>query len=122
MLDLETALMGFPSKPERRDAIRELNDDFRRTFVGGTVLITPGVAALSAAERAELLAAVREYDLFEYENDPHGEHDFGIVDLGAGRFLWKVDYYDRGLTWASPDPADPAVTSRVLTIMRAEEY
>lgn len=122
MLDLKAALMGFPSKPERRDAIRELNDDFRRTFVGGTVLITPGVAALSVADRAELLAAVRAYDLFEYENDPHGEHDLGIADTGAGRFLWKIDYYDRAMTWASPDPADPAITSRVLTIMRAEEY
>lgn len=122
MLDLETVLMGFPSKPDRRDAIRELNDDFRRTFVGGTVLLTPGVAALPLDERAALLAAVREYDLFEDENDPHGEHDFGIVDTGQGRFIFKIDTYDRDLRWASPDPADPAVTSRVLTVMWAEEY
>jgi hypothetical protein len=107
---------------DKTATIRELNDDFRRTFVGGTVLITPGVAALSLNERAELLAAVRGYDVFEYENDPHGEHDFGIVDLGSGRYFRKIDAYDRQLRWASPDPADPAVTARGLTMMRAKEY
>ena len=30
--------------------------------------------------------------------------------------------YDRTLTVASPNPANPAVTTRVLTIMLVEEY
>ena len=32
------------------------------------------------------------------------------------------DYFDRTLTHHSPDPADPAVTERVITIMLADEY
>lgn len=102
--------------------IRELNDALRKSFVGGAVMITPGVAALPDDDRAELLAAVREFDLFDYDNDPHGEHDLGIVDLGSGRFLWKIDYFDKAMTFASPDPADPTVTQRVMTVMRADEY
>jgi hypothetical protein len=52
----------------------------------------------------------------------HGEHDFGAVDEGGVRYFWKVDCFDRNTEFGSPDPADPAVTTRVLTIMRADEY
>jgi hypothetical protein len=107
------------SKAER---IRELNDDFRRSFVGGLVVITAGVEAMPAEQRKSLLAKVRAFDVFTEDNDPRGEHDFGAIDEGAVRYFWKVDYYDRATEFGSSDPADPVVTTRVLTILRADEY
>jgi hypothetical protein len=102
--------------------IRELNDDFRRAFVGGAVMITAGVEAMPDEQRRALLAKVRAFDAFTEDNDPHGEHDFGAVDEDGVRCFWKIDYYDRATEFGSPDPADPTVTTRVLTIMRADEY
>ena len=67
------------------DRIRALNDDFRRTFVGGVVLITAGVEALPADQRKSLLTKVRAFDAFTEDNDPHREHDFGAVDEAGVR-------------------------------------
>jgi hypothetical protein len=103
--------------------IRRLNDCFRRNMViGGSVLLTRGVASLGSDRLAELLEAVRKFDNFTPDNDPHGEHDFGSIDLSSIRYFFKIDYYDQSRTAGSSDPADPAVTQRVMTIMRADEY
>ncbi|MGZ5042816.1 MAG: DUF3768 domain-containing protein, partial [Usitatibacter sp.] len=50
------------------------------------------------------------------------EHDFGSFEAEGEKIFFKIDYFDRTLTHHSPDPADPAVTERVITIMLAEEY
>ena len=102
--------------------IRHLNDAFRRTFVGGAVVVTAGVEALPAAKRKAILAKVRAFDAFTEDNDPHGEHDFGVIEDGDVRCFWKIDYCDREMELMSPDPSDPDVTTRVLTIMLADEY
>jgi Protein of unknown function (DUF3768) len=106
----------------KTDRIRELNDAFRRTFVGGAVMITAGVEAMPLDQRRSILQKVRSFDAFSEDNNPHHENDFGSIDEAGVRCFWKIDYYDRKTEFGSPDPADPAVTTRVLTIMLAEEY
>lgn len=106
----------------RQARIREINDQFRRDRKGGYACLTSGVAALGYETYREILTAIETFDDFTPDNDPHGEHDFGAVTIGAHRFFWKIDYYDRSETYASPDPTDPSVTTRFLTIMLASEY
>ena len=110
------------------EQIRALNYAFRtQPFIGAALasdelVITRGVAdhGNDFADRA--VTAVRRFSNFTEDNDPYGEHDFGSFDLDAVKLFWKIDYYDRKLEYGSPDPADPAVTRRVLTILLAEEY
>lgn len=104
------------------DRIRALNDELRQFGRGGRVMATAGVVALPDRKRVAVLAAVQGFAVFDGDNDPHGEHDFGVVEAGGARCFWKIDAYDRELRFGSPDPADPAVTVRVLTVMLAEEY
>lgn len=106
----------------RAAVIRDKNDAFRKSFSGGRVLLTPGVMNLSAEHQQIVISAVQAFDDFSPENDPYGEHDFGAVTLEDAVFFWKIDYYDLDLQFGSSDPADDAVTWRVLTVMRADEY
>jgi hypothetical protein len=102
--------------------IRALNDDLRRSLAGGVLMMTAGVIALGRAKQLAILDAVAAFDGFDGENDPYGEGDFGALQVEGERLFFKIDYFDRALMCHSPDPADASVTTRVLTIMLAEEY
>jgi hypothetical protein len=121
-VDSETeAAMAVAERLSTR-RIRELNDAFRRSFAGGRVMLTSGVDALDDKLKAHVLQAVRTFDAFDGDNDPHHEHDFCSFEVAGERYFAKIDYYSIDMQGGSPDPADPAVTMRVLTIMRANEY
>jgi hypothetical protein len=102
--------------------IRQLNDETRVHLSDGLILATPGISALPADDQAAILRRVCEFDDFDAENDPYGEHDFGAFDHKGDRIFWKIDCHDLQMKGGSPDPADPRVTKRVLTIMLAGEY
>ena len=104
------------------EKIRALNDAFRTTMRGGKVLLTPGVNALPSDIKIMVVRRVTTFSDFNEENDPHREHDFGNFTLAGRKFFWKLDYYDSNMEFGSEDPSDPAKTTRVLTIMLAEEY
>ena len=99
-----------------------LNDAFRTTFRGGKVMLTAGVNALPDMVKAAVLQRVATFDEFTEDNDPHCEHDFGSFELLGRKFFWKIDAYDRDMQYGSEDPTNPQKTTRVLTIMCADEY
>ena len=104
------------------DHIRALNDELRRNLPHGHAVMTTGLAALGAEAVAQIIHAIAAYDDFCHANDPHEEHDFGSFEADGQVTFFKIDYFDKNLTYHSPDPSDPSVTERVITIMLAEEY
>ena len=108
------------TSPAKR--IAGLNDNFRHSFHGGTVLATAGIKHQGDAFLAQALDTVQRFNDFTYDNDPHREHDFGAFTLDGHKLFWKIDYYDSDIKYGSENPADPAVTHRVLTVMMADEY
>ena len=44
------------------------------------------------------------------------------LEFEGRKFFFKIDCYDTKMEFGSPDPADPEVLARALTIMLASEY
>ena len=99
-----------------------LNDAFRTTFLGGTVCVTAGLHLLGDEFVKAALLAVRQFNAFDRDNDPHEEHDFGALTVDGRKLFFKIDYFDPTMTVGSENPADKEITRRVLTVMMAEEY
>lgn len=112
----------------RQGQIAAMNDQFRKgghsQAVPGQMFTTRGFAALPLEIQLRALTLVHTFEAFTADNDPHGEHDFGALQVdGAGKIFWKIDYYaDADMEFGSEDPADPAQSYRVLTVMLASEY
>jgi len=103
--------------------IAQLNDLARTAMgVASKLIQTSGISALAPADQSAIREKVEKFDAFTPDNDPYGEHDFGAFDHNGSRVYWKIDYYDKACEYASEDPGDPRKTTRVLTIMLAEEY
>lgn len=106
---------------DKSSLVRALNDHFRRTFSGGNIVMTPSIRALPEDTFAKVLSAIRTFNAFTKDNDPHGEHDFVSIEVDGHKVFAKIDYYDLSLSRHSEDPTNPQVTARIMTVMLAEE-
>jgi len=119
----QTKLDWVPADAVQNRRIRALNDRFRTQGLGnGTVLLTQGIQEAGQEFVVAAVEVVRMFSDFSEDNDPWGEHDFGSVEIEGQKVFWKLDYYDATLTQGSENPANEALTHRVLTIMLAGEY
>ena len=112
---------------ELRTAIAETNDSFRRAAMkgikstDGKAVRTQGVAALGSLTNLFLQAQIAAFDAFTETNDPHGEHDFGSIQLdGCPKVFWKIDDYSDASMDSGAD--DKLNAYRVRVIMLADEY
>ena len=102
--------------------VKTLNDKFRKTLLGGKVMLTRGVFSKGQKAINEILDSVKTFNNFNKNNDPYNEHDYGSFEYYGEKIMWKIDYYDRNLQYYSENPADITKTIRVMTVMLAEEY
>jgi hypothetical protein len=102
---------------DKRARIIELNDQFRATFKGGRVQMTPGVYDLDARPRGRAAYVMSRYNKF----DDDSEHDWGVFIFAGYSFEWRMEYRDKDGTGVSTDPADPERTFRVLTLYAADD-
>jgi len=119
----ETKLVWKRVEQPPNKRVQELNDAFRMRGVGGgSLMVTSGIGEQGQDFVVKAIEAVRTFSDFTADSDPYGEHDFGSVEIDGQKIFWKIDTYDLEMQAMSPNPGNPAVTHRVLTIMLASEY
>ena len=105
--------------------IAQLNDNLRKHMWSpghNKIVLTRGVCSLPLIEQMLLLKQVKDFNDFTPDNNHWAEHDFGKIVHNNTNYFWKIDYYDNNCEFGSEDPSNPDITTRVLTIMRADEY
>ena len=117
---MTTTQNQFQSKA---DWIRFFNDAYRSTIPHSQDLnLAPYFLEEFKDHLPEVYEAIQQFDSFNEDNDPYREHDYGRLTVRGTEVWWKIDYYDFHLQNHSPDPADPSVTRRVMTIGIPEDY
>lgn len=103
--------------------IAELNDQFRENpHSRGKLVMTATVAAKGPYFALKCIEAIR-HAVFEKGNDPYGERDFCTIEVDGQKVWLKIDCYDKhDQNYGSEDPADPAKTLRVGTLMFPSDY
>jgi hypothetical protein len=111
-------------KKERSARIAALNDQLRKDPWRPLWVMTYAVNEKGPAFVATAIAAVKAFDAFTEDNDPHGEHDFASVEVEGTHLFWKIDYFEKGWnnTTGAEMPENALTTDRVLTIMLVDEY
>ncbi len=119
------------SPEERAILIASQNDSFRKS-VGiipgdastpeGTCVMTRGVSERSIEFRFALMEALRAYDGFNNDCDPHGWHEMGVLEIEGETVWFKIDLYDVTYNMGAEVPEDPNQTRRVLTLLFPSEY
>lgn len=109
------------SKSDYLEKIRALNDNFRLSGRGGIIVMSICVQSLSLKLKDKIFHKIVEYEFSEDDKYDDFEHDMGFFEVGSLSVVWKIDCLDLGLVYYSPNPLDPKVTCRVLTVMLTSE-
>lgn len=113
-------IKNIKSKPIHAIAIH--NDQLRKHHIGGRIMMSKDISNLHSARIHMIMKQIADFSNFNSSNDPYEERDCAILEIDNLSIMWKIDYYDETLDGHSPDPSNPDVTVRIMTVMLAEEY
>jgi methyltransferase (TIGR00027 family) len=99
--------------------VRGLNDRLRQTFTGGRVALSPCVLSLPPENVSELLDRVRTFTAFASDNEE--SHEYGQFWLDGEAYCFELECVSRSRD-GSLNGENAGKTTRVLTIMRLDEY
>lgn len=102
--------------------VAQFNDELRMYGIGGRVVLTQAIANLALCDRLAVIQAIREFEEFSQENDPHKEHAFGVLTVNRRKIFWKIDYNYKNFLNGTAASGDAAAIVRELTVMLADEY
>jgi hypothetical protein len=119
-------------KTTATEKIALLNDNLRAKLKinSACLSLTMGIMGLGKEALAPIVEGIAAYQGFSAGEDPFNERDFGVFELSIGsgksaiahQIAWKIDYYDNNLELNSPDPANPALTCRIITVSIEGEF
>jgi len=109
--------------PEQTKQISVLNDLMRKSYaINDRLVLSEVISNMDKEHRQAIAKMVADFTEFDEANDPHGEHDFGMIEYNNQNYMFKIDYYDKDMKYLSEAPWDAEKTIRVLTIMHKDEY
>ena len=113
-------IMSHEANEANAGQIRVTNDRLRKLLPAvehpHKVTLSEQVGRLEPEALARLMLLVRDFNDFHGDNDPHGEHDLGQVEMDGESYFWKYDYYDDDFEGHEEDG------NRVLILMETSEY
>ena len=110
------------------------NDAFRRhvcldapfpadmPVLDGGLVVGTSIRRLGLPFVLDCMKAIGGIDVFPAEADPKGHRDRGSVGVSGQPVWFFIDPYDRDIRFGSPAPDDPALTSRILSILLPSDW
>lgn len=123
-------VQAMADRIDTTNRLAEQNDQFRAAIIKGghavyrgRCVMTPGVAAHGPESFIIAPLVVANDKTFTEDNDPYGDHSFGVVSVCGVKMFWKIDIFeDESMTYGSAYPDDPDRSFRVLTIYLPSEH
>jgi Protein of unknown function (DUF3768) len=105
------------------EKLREQNDAFKKTFVGGVIKFDRELQHWERSELQQITRCIQRYNKWPTDNGYRSAHDFGHIRYRGSHLFWAIHYQDASdIGKPSIDPTDPTKTQRLLMVVHIDWY